>query len=169
MKKYLILFLLIVITSNIYSQNLNLSDLIKMIKMDVETFDTYITEKGFSFESNLSDEYYEGRSYKHSVIKINGDKFVSKYHYVNKYDTDPYKNEIGLQTIYKDEYVGIKRDLLKYGFKFSSTKKIDEKFHNGKVGFESVYLGNKMRVTIFSYINRSESETTIYEISISGK
>lgn len=169
MKKTIILLLLLVITSNIFSQNLNLSDLIKMIKMDVETFDTYITQKGFSFESNMSDELAEGRIYKHSNVKIKGDKFVSKYQYVNKDYTDPYKNHIQLQTIYKDEYVGIKSDLLKYGFKFSYTKKMDENIFNGKDGFESVYLRNRIKVNLISYINRSESERTIYEITIKEK
>ena len=139
MRKVLILLIVLTFCSNSYSQKIHLSDFISMIKMNEESFDLFVNEKGFTFIENISEEYREGKNYKHNTEKYLGDKYISIYTHKGIYEY-PYKKSVNFQTIYNDEYSDIKRDLLKFGFKFKESHKLDMITSNG---FESIYSKNK--------------------------
>ena len=94
---------------NSAGQSFSLPELIKMEKMDLEIFDTYVTSKGYVF-------FNKGK-YKNSVhyaLNVNGDKaskFIAK-------DV----NLITFQTSVKSEYLKIKNQLKSNGFKFNKSE-----------------------------------------------
>jgi hypothetical protein len=109
MKRLFILSLLLFSFSTTLAQSFSLSELIKMEKMDLEIFDTYVTSKGYVF-------FNKGK-YKNSVhyaLNVNGDKaskFIAK-------DV----NLITFQTSVKSEYLKIKNQLKSNGFKFNKSE-----------------------------------------------
>ncbi len=101
-------------------QSFTLPELIKMSKMDTESFDTYVTTKDFVYSSSDKDDNYSGVTYAFEVSKIDitkASKFITLYQ--SFFDK---KYSISYQTSNKKEYLNIKNQVKVLGFKLVNSE-----------------------------------------------
>jgi hypothetical protein len=152
-KTTLILFSLIFNCSYSFGQSFSLSELIKMSKMDVEGFDTYVTSKGFVFLHDNNDENVTGVTYGLNPSRsANGtaDKYITLY---SKY-FEEFKNCIVYQSTQfqnKTEYSKIKSQIKLLGFIFIESKVVpDLNGANDGISFNKfVYRKGKSEVALY--------------------
>lgn len=131
-------------TTTSLGQSFTLPELIKMSKMNVDDFDTYVTSKGFVFEGADNEDQTEGVSYalNLNISNSKASKFIGLYerHYDDKY-------YIHFQTIDKNEYINIKNQIKTLGFKLKNSRifTTDE----GKVVNRFLYIKGKSEITIY--------------------
>lgn len=148
-KYFSIILFFFTITSN---AQVNLTEMISMLKMNSDKFETYILNKGYEF-SNVKD-----------TDKVFGFTYVKGYEKETKYITlyERYFNKgkhLTYQTSNKKEYLLIKKQLIELGFKL-----VESLNHDGSIAKK--YKNNSYELTLINGLNRGE-ET--YEISISKK
>jgi len=127
-------------------QTFTLSELIKMSKMDVDNFDTYVTAKGFVFSKEDIDDNYQGVEYAFELNRTDRTKALKFLTLYQRFYF--YKYAIAYQTIYKKEYLAIKNQIKALGFKLEESN-----FHTNDEGITSnhfVYKKGKARISIYA-------------------
>ncbi len=140
-----IYFVLFLISTSI-GQTFTLSELIKMPKMDMDNFDTYVTAKGFVFVRDINLEEAKGVTYALNLNrndKRNADKFIKWY---SKYFSNRYA--INYQSNDKNEYIKFKSQISILGFKFIKTDIIIDEFGLKNNYFK--YRKGKEEISIFT-------------------
>jgi len=143
-KTTLILFSILFNCSYSFGQSFSLPELIKMSKMSVDDFDTYVTSKGFVFEGVEKDDHLEGVSYAlNPTSDSRSSKFITLYQ--RFYD---YRYKISLQTIDKKEYINIKNQIKTLGFKLQDSGIFTS--DEGRVSNRFDYGKGKSKVSIYA-------------------
>ena len=123
-------------------------ELMKMSKMNPESFDTFVSSKGFVFIGDVNDTNYEGVQY---AIDYNPDdkkalKFVTLFsrHYNHRFG-------LNYQTLSNTEYVNLKNQIKGLGFKYlySESYSIDEMPHKS-----FTYGSGKSLLTFITSLNK---------------
>jgi hypothetical protein len=151
--------LLCLISIRVSAQTFSLTELVNLTAMDVDQFDTFVTNKGFKYlESEDKDQI---KSIEYCYNQSENSKWAEKYishNYIFFTTTDII---ITYQTSKSIDYLKIKSQVKQYGFKFVKT--VNE---NGATFLE--YKRNKLKLSLISYQNETLSGkvATNYEISI---
>jgi hypothetical protein len=158
-KLYIILIILISINSN--SQSFSLNELLSLSKMDLDTFDTTVTNKGYAFNGTKDLEDYSVQYYKYNDIKVvDGVRAFSGLAFRYDYKQGNKKSKLSYQTSNKNEYVLFKKNILLNKYKFIS-KSIEYE------GMTFTYSKGKTEIRLHSEIDKN-TETTIYLIEITN-
>jgi hypothetical protein len=133
-------------------QSFTLQELIKMSKMDVDNFDTYVTAKGYVFFNNIDETEDKGVRYVFDLNdeKSEAQKLITLY---NKYGD---KTEYAINYVTGDnkEYVAIKNQIKLLGFKLYQNKV--SKDENGSVYNTFFYGKGHQAIYISAYLKRFE-------------
>ena len=153
------------LTSNFlfgHSQSFSLTELINMTKMDIDNFDTYVSNKGYKFLEVNDTEHQKGNTYafEQSSYSKKAAKFISFYY---EYFGGTNKN-VTVQTTMTAEYLKIKNQIKPSGFKFKETKTFE-----GSTFL--VYTKEKYEISLVSFQSQTGSGaiTSAYEISLTFK
>ncbi len=142
-----------------HSQSFSLTELINLTKMNIDNFDTYVSNKGYKFLEIKETEHQKGSTYafNQSSYSKKADKFISLYY---EYFGETNKN-VTFQTAKTAEYLKIKNQIKPLGFKFKETKTFE-----GSTFL--VYTKGKYKVSLISFQSETESGATsaAYEISV---
>jgi uncharacterized membrane protein len=122
-----------------------MSELIKMSKMNVDDFDTYVTSKGFSFYKQTDETNIQSVEYALNLESstLRAEKFITLF---QRYFESRFN--LNYQTLDKKEYLNIKNQLKALGFIFKDQfvfKKVDGSEKNV---FE--YRKGKAKILIFA-------------------
>ena len=125
-----------------------------MSKMDMDTFDTYVSSKGYVFAGGIEVKNTNGVKYGFSLGKIDKTKalnWITLFDIKNKYS-------INYQTHNISEYLKIKNQIKQFGFKLTKSEVVpDEDTGSSFNGF--MYRKGK---SIVSILNRSRSYEIVY-------
>jgi hypothetical protein len=158
-KLYIILIILISINSN--SQSFSLNELVSLSKMDIDTFDTTVTNKGYVFNGTKDLENYSVQYYKYDDIKVvNGIRDFCGLALRYDYKEGNKKSELSYQTSKKNDYVLFKKNIILNQYKFIS-KSIEYE------GMTFTYIKGKTEIRLHSEIDKN-TETTTYLIEITN-
>jgi len=121
MRKYLfILFTLLCLTT--YSQTFSVNELESLCRKNLDEFDTYVIKKNYVFVGSNEDENFDYRNYAF-------DENYSENNASNWLDITIFKNKIvkpkaGVRwsTLKINEYISLKNQLIKSGYKFVKTE-----------------------------------------------
>ena len=119
MKKIILGILLLGIAFISQAQKFTVPQLISMSKMNFDDFDTYITQRGYSYYDGESDENMQSKSYKNNAVNS---KTFTRMIVVTMY-TDK-SGYMFYQTPDKVEYLGFKQQVKALGYDFD--KSIDD-------------------------------------------
>ena len=97
---------------NLNAQTLTADDLVKCVNFDLNKFDTYVTAKGYLFQS--VSKYGE-----YTYSYLNGNKYIS----INERLNDDFVKGVLYQTLDSRNYLAIKTRLVQLGYKLDATKK----------------------------------------------
>ena len=144
-----------------YCQSFTLGELTNMIKMDVDNFDTYVSNKGFKFLENKDSEIQKGNSYafNQNSNSRKAEKFITFYYeYYGKT-----KRNVTYQTPKTEEYLKIKNQIKSLGFKFKETS-------NFEGATFLIYFSGKYKLSLISFQSENVGGKTsaVYEISITS-
>jgi hypothetical protein len=160
MKKLYILFI-ILISINSNSQSFSLNELLSISKMDLDTFDTTVTNKGFVFNGTKDLENYSVQYYKYNDIKeVDGIRPIISLAFRYVYKQGNKKSELSHQTSNKNDYVLFKKNILLNKYKFI------RKFIEYE-GMTFTYSKGKTEIRLHSEIDKNTG-TTIYLIEITN-
>lgn len=140
-----------------FSQTFSLTDLVNIVKMDIDNFDTYATSKGYKYLNATDKEDSKGITYAYNQNQYskNAEKFITlKYVYYGG------KN-VTYQTIKTSDYLNIKTQIKPLGFVFNKSEKFEE------ANF-LYYKKGKLELTLVSFQTPNESGdlSTGYEIGL---
>jgi hypothetical protein len=154
--RYIFGLLFILISNNLAAQSYNLSELIKINKLNLDDFDTYVTKKGYTFYQNNTSSLANETSY---FFKVNG----VKTYYISKYQYKDNKRElVSFQTPKNTHYLNIKLELKQLGFKFVETRNFNESTF-------FVYEKGGIELSLISTTQQGQfggPKQTVYEISV---
>ena len=135
-------------------QTFTLSELIKMSKMEVDDFDTYVTAKGFVFSKEDINNDVKGVEYALEINQIDrfkALKFLTLYQsYYN------YKNAISYQTPNRKEYISFKNQIKALGFKLEKSDIFTKS--NGISANSFDYKKGKVSISLYA-------SSTVFEIN----
>jgi len=158
MKKGIFTFCCVILFSASFAQKFQLAELIKLIPMSSDDFDTYVTRKGYHFKENHKEDLSNGITYSFDGKICMEQYILTKYNFLNG------EVSITYHTIDKEDYLTIKKQLKSLGFQLKEEKNEDD-----SVWF--IYKNKSMTLALIS----SEAYTTTaqslsrgsYEISLS--
>lgn len=143
-------FFLIVLffSTNTFGQNFSMPELIKMSKMDTDTFDTYVTSRGFVFFEEENKKNVEGVSYALNISRIDkskASKFITLYqiYYDSRYS-------ISYQTSNRQEYLNIKSQIKNLGFRLENSKVFNGEIKNGSSANHFEYKKGKATIDLYA-------------------
>lgn len=142
---YTFFFVFFFVTTSL-GQTFTLPELIKMSKMDVDNFDTYVTAKGFVFSNEDVGDNHQGVEYAFNLDRTDRTKALKFLTLYQRYYF--FKYAISYQTINKKEYLAIKNQIKALGFKLEESN-----FHKRDEDTTSnhfVYKKGKARISIFA-------------------
>lgn len=127
--------------------------------MDTDSFDTYVTSKGFTYLRNKSENRYVGVTYGlNSSQNGSADKYISLFtEYHNYKYAITYQSS--LQSSFKKEYSNIKNQIKSTGFKLIDTG--SGTVADGVEFNRFVYRKGKAEVDLFTYLSGFEITYTI--------
>lgn len=149
-------FLLVFFISTISYAQITLNDMKTIIKMDFDSFETFVMNKGFSYSkigSTLSKDAFECVTYTKGL----GEK--TKYITLYKKYIDYNKRNVTYQTNSETEYLLIKKQSKEQGFNLYDTLEYEEK----GVLFKT-YKNKNYELTLG--IGKNEVNSVTYEISL---
>ena len=156
MKKSFLVFLLLISISG-FTQSFTVSELVKISKYSADDFDTYVTKKGYIYNSETDGEFSSGTHY---TFLVDG----AKRYYVTKYF--PKKKNyywVNFQTASSSTYLKIKEELKNSGY-----AQIDKGTINGSTYFTYRKEGKEVTLISESETNEYSNKTSvIYEIGVS--
>ncbi len=145
--------LVVFFASSVFGQTFSLQELIKISKMNVDDFDTFVTSKGFVFLKGENDKYVQGVTYALELSRYDNSKALKFIQLYQRYHD--FKHTITYQTTSKSEYIDIKNQVKTSGFILDDTsvETID-----GTDSNKFVYSKGKSKVKIWVTSN-------VYEIT----
>jgi hypothetical protein len=152
-KTTLILFSILFNWSYSFGQSFSLPELINMSKMDVDSFDTYVTSKQFVFLRDKNDDNVTGVTYALNPSN-SGDGRANKYITLySKYFE--YKYEITYQSTIstsKIEYSKLKSQIKSLGFNLIKSEVVPDRYGvNDGIGFNKFeYRKGKSEISLFN-------------------
>jgi hypothetical protein len=146
--KYILLLIICLTNSKLYSQ-ISLTEMIAVYKMNFDQFETFSLKKGFHFSKMEDEENFTSVSY--TKGQGVGTKYIQLY---TKFFADG-KN-VTLQTSVENDYLSIKEQASKMGFKLIETE-------NYKGSLRKVYKKDSWKITAYSTADESGTD---YEISL---
>ncbi len=114
--------------------------------MDNDSFDTYVTSKGFVFMEEVKDKNREGVSYALNLSKIDNSralKFITLYQRFLGF-----KYSISYQTSDRNEYVNIKNQIKSLGFKLYKSEIFNS--DDGESSNNFMYVKGKETISLFA-------------------
>lgn len=159
MKKILFIISLLFCVSG-FSQSFNLSELIKLCKLNEDFFDTYVTQKGYQFISTSDENFQKGDTY---TFKIKGantffiSKNIASYDGINKT-----LHFVTFQTPNSKNYLSIKNEVLSNGYVF-----IGKEMNNSDRVYN--YAKGNIAITLTSFVEDGKERLnprTGYTISV---
>ena len=112
--KKIISIIFILFANSIYSQSINLTDLVALSKSNIDEFDDLVSSKGYKFYKSENSDYTKSISYAYDLKSNN-----TAEHYITRNTTiESKKTSIAFQTTKIEYYIIIKQELKKMGFKF---------------------------------------------------
>jgi hypothetical protein len=142
MKKLILLAILLFITSNSFAHNFDLEELIKMAAMSMQEFDSYISQKGYSFKEAQEKRYVTYRSYKYNSEDIGTGCSVTKCIY-----PDPRESSIVYRTMEREDFFNIRMKMKRLGFRYVTTESHHDTDHDV---IWLVYRKGKIRLALRS-------------------
>lgn len=106
---------------NCLAQSISMSELIRMSKMDDNNLDTYLTKRGYVYQEGKSYGLTKSVSYAldYNIETGKAKKFLTK----TNLDKDSLKSiNISYQTLSRNEYLSIKSQIIKLGFKYKRSE-----------------------------------------------
>lgn len=152
---YTILFFLL-LTFKSFSQAFSVSDLIKMSKMNLEAFDTYISSNGYDYLTKTSEEI--GLVYGYVEYDKLDSKRQKRAIAIVLNPTKPLYS-VSYTTSIKDEYSKFKNETLALGFNLYKTEEIE---NNDDSKSSSIIFRYKKEKQIISITNKLNSYTIVY-------
>jgi hypothetical protein len=154
--KKIILFISFFAVNIMFGQSINLKELINLVEMNNDEFDTFCVKKGYELYLLNSNDSNDQISY--FVNENKGDfssNYLSKFNYKEKN-----RIMVSYQTI-KSNYILIKNEIKLNGFIFLENQIIDETYY-------LEYKKNNLELSLvtFKAKNKVNIENTVYEISI---
>lgn len=146
---YTLLFVIIFISTSI-GQTFTLPELIKMSKMDVDDFDTYVTSKGYVFHDEVDNDEMQSVGYALDVNENDyskANKFITLYQRYSVYNFK-YRYYVNYQTLDKKEYVKIKNQIKALGYILKDSLVLTD--HDGTVSQHFEYKKGKSNISIFA-------------------
>lgn len=141
--------------TQIFGQDFNLAELIKINNYKIDHFDTYVTQKGYRYYENKNTDFSNATSY---VYSVNGAKksYITKF-----YRKTQLKEMVSFQTGKNTTYLKIKSELKSLGFKF-----INSGTFEGDTYFD--YKKGNIEISLTSSVQKNSfgDELTTYEISV---
>lgn len=139
------------------AQSFTLVELIKMSKMNVDDFDSFVTSKGYGFNKKITGEDKLGLSY-----SINSDsRDIKAIKYITLYQVfGEFRFAIHYQTSDKKEYTIIKKQLNSLGFALGDNMVFKSDDGNEKNGF--YYFNKKLSGQINIYNNNNDTFEIYY-------
>ncbi len=150
MKINLILALLISTIS--YSQ-ISLNEMKTILKMDYDSFETFVMNKGFVFNDRQNDNF-------DYVSYVKG--YGKNTRYISLYTRSlaNYKKKVNYQTAIESEYLSLKKQMKEQGFYFFET--FDNNENNDEKVFAKIYRNKIYELRVHSI--KSEDNIVTYEI-----
>jgi hypothetical protein len=159
-KKLFCLIVFLISSQSIFSQVLTLFDLTYLLEHDIESSDTYITEKGFRYDEVKKGE--NGKcdamfwSYNRNPLNNKSVAYISKYCFEANYGF------IWYQLIDKLTFDKIKRDCKSKGFKLVNTEV------NELNNYSAIFENNEYKIKFTSGLD-STTKRNFYIINLQGK
>ena len=153
------LFIFFIFCSNIsFSQIFTLDELVNISNMNTDEFDSFVISKGYEFFKTETDDYSENIIYAHNLKSNNiAPSYISKYMFKKNPNT-----MVSYQTLEKEVYISIKKQIKTLGFVFVDTETNENK---------SIFLNYKkgeIKLTLTSILSVKNPGNTFYEISITS-
>lgn len=138
-------FLSVFISFSSIGQTFSLQELIKLSKMNTDSFDTYVTSKGFVFKDSKKEDDLEKFTYalNLNLTNLKASKFISLLKNFMILDI-----KFPLQTYDKNEYVKIKNQIKTLGFKLIDTAIFTS--DDGEVSNRFEYSNGKSIISIYA-------------------
>jgi hypothetical protein len=155
--KIVLPFLLLIIVNLGFAQSFSISELVRISKYDDDTFDTYVTKKGYIFYEESEEEIASRTTY---TFLVSGRRkyFVTKYIPKNK---NYYW--VNFQTPNSSTYLKIKEELKTSGYLL-----IDKGSIHGSPYYTYKKDGKEITLISESEENEYTKQTTVtYEIGVS--
>jgi tRNA G10 N-methylase Trm11 len=146
MKLFYTLLFVFLLCFESFCQSFSLPELMKMSKMNLDDFDTYVSSKGFVFFEGQEDEDVKGVTYAYDLSKIDNTKASKWINLFQKYYH--YRYSIDYRTTSKSEYIKIKDQIKQLGFKLTVSEVYKDK--DGKSSNHFEYRKGKSKVSIFA-------------------
>jgi hypothetical protein len=160
MKRLFILSLLLFTFSITLAQSFSLPDLIKMAKMDEDSFDTFVSSKGFVYSDSDKNESVVSITYAlfpNPNVVDKAKKFITFYSkYIDKTGVD-FKYFVTYQTSDNSEFIKIKNQSKIQGFKFRGSNSLGDN--------TILFTYDKWKTGLYVFLNRGPNGKTIYEIN----
>lgn len=146
MKPFYILFIIVFFSFNSFCQSFSMMELIKMSKMDNDTFDTYVTSRGFKFFNDTNEDQLVGVTYalnRDRIEESKASKFITLYqlYYDRKYS-------ITYQTMNMKDYLQIKKEIKVLGFGLVDSEIFKD--NNGASSNHFQYRKGKSRIDLYA-------------------
>ena len=162
LKKYFFTLFVSLFAITSFGQKFSLEELISLEKNSIDEFDTYVTAKGYIYLRRGMEAGADVITYSYRQSDSTARKFIQKF-------TTPKENSnrmITFKTNNTEDYLSIKADLKKLGFKFKSSSDLDGDsgftYNNGK-SFEDLII---VIIIIRQKKWRNGEDGSIYEISV---
>ena len=131
MNKYFLALLLLMPFLS-FSQQLKIKQLLEFINRDYSYFETIVSQNGFQYFKHKNEENYEAYGYAYNRTSTNkSSKFVNWTIWKNNN-----LRVISYQTSVNTEYITLKSEMTKLGFKFTKMDTYNEQqflyYNNGK-------------------------------------
>lgn len=143
----LILTLLFVVFCSINSigQSISISEMEKMSKMDADNFDSFIISKGYEFTARTKESNYTILTYDFSHnIDENRTRTITV-----GVGVPVLKNlSVSYETYDKDEYLKLKEEIIKLGYKSFDLESLHD--HDGKGGVSFHYIKGKRVIKVLN-------------------
>ena len=136
--------------STFCNAQITLNDMKSILKMDYDSFETFVMNKGFIFDSRQKDDF-------ESVSYVKGLGENKKYITLYKRMLNNYKKSVNYQTPNESEYLSLKKQMKEQGFYFFETYE-----NNDENVFTKIYRNKIYELRVYSIKNKYNNVT--YEI-----
>lgn len=146
-------------TSTAIGQSFSLLEMIKMVKMDEGSFDTFVSEKGYVFYFRDDKTSKKILTYMYNPSPINtseAENFITLYNY-----EDLFLKSVDFTTRKTKEYLKIKNQLKTLDFKFIESRGGESSDGNAYTFF--LYKKGKCEVSIYAWKSVYEVNVGIYK------
>lgn len=117
--KIFIILILLAFGNLYYSQSFTIIELQNLVQKNSDDFDTFVSQKGYLFNTSEKDNLYEKKSY--TFGRNPNSKNLSLF-FITKFEYSDGSKIVSWQTIKQSDYLKIKMELKKLGYKYLSSE-----------------------------------------------